>query len=52
MARALETIFRDWKAHGLVNVREALAVSSNVYFYEIGGGYENQPGLGIERLES
>jgi len=42
--------FRDWKAHGWVNVVEALAVSSNVYFYTVGGGYEGQEGLGIERL--
>lgn len=32
------TVFRDWKAHGDVDMRHALAVSSNVYFYEIGGG--------------
>jgi len=47
----LKTVFNDWKAHGWVDVREALAVSSNVYFFEVGGGYEDQPGLGIERLE-
>ncbi len=45
------TIFKDWKAHGLVNMKEALAVSSNVYFYEIGGGYEKQKGLGIDRIK-
>lgn len=47
------TVFKDWKAHGWVNMRDALAVSSDVYFYEIGGGFEpdNQKGLGIERLE-
>ena len=47
------TIFSDWKAHGSVNVREALAYSSNVYFYEVGGGFEqeNQKGIGIEKLE-
>lgn len=45
------TIFRDWKAHGLVDMRRALAVSSNVYFYEIGGGFGNQPGLGISGIE-
>lgn len=44
------TIFQDWKAHGPVNLREAIAVSSNVYFYQVGGGYEDQPGLGITRL--
>ena len=45
------SIFYDWKAHGAVDMRHALAVSSNVYFYEIGGGFENQPGLGIEKME-
>lgn len=45
-----DSVFRDWKAHGWVNVIQALAVSSNVYFYAVGGGYENQEGLGIEKL--
>ncbi|MEK7579549.1 MAG: penicillin-binding transpeptidase domain-containing protein [Patescibacteria group bacterium] len=45
------TIFRDWKAHGLVDMRRALAVSSNVYFFEIGGGFNDQRGLGIAGLE-
>jgi penicillin-binding protein 2 len=31
-------------------MRKALAVSSDVYFYIIGGGYEGQRGLGIDRL--
>ncbi len=45
------SIFRDWKAHGLVNMRRALAVSSDVYFYVIGGGFENQKGLGINNID-
>lgn len=45
-----KTVFMDWKAHGLVDMRTAIAVSSNVYFYEIGGGFDGQPGLGISRL--
>lgn len=45
-----DSIFRDWKEHGWVNVTQALAVSSNVYFYAVGGGYEDQEGLGIEKL--
>ena len=44
------SVFRDWKAHGYVDMRHALAVSSDVYFYEVGGGFENQKGLGIEKL--
>ncbi|MCX6738547.1 MAG: penicillin-binding transpeptidase domain-containing protein [Candidatus Parcubacteria bacterium] len=46
------TVFKDWKAHGWVDMRDAIAVSSDVYFYEVGGGYLNeQKGLGIERIE-
>ena len=44
--------FTDWKAHGAVDLRRALAVSSNVYFYYIGGGWGTQEGLGISRIES
>jgi penicillin-binding protein 2 len=45
------SVFKDWKAHGWVDMRHALAVSSDVYFYEIGGGYENQKGLGISLID-
>jgi penicillin-binding protein 2 len=44
------TVFRDWKAHGWVNMREAIASSCDVYFYAIGGGYQDQKGLGIDRI--
>ncbi|MBI4118457.1 MAG: hypothetical protein HY455_02915 [Parcubacteria group bacterium] len=44
------SVFTDWKAHGWVSMRDAIAVSSNVYFYTIAGGFESQKGLGIERL--
>lgn len=43
--------YRDWAPHGWVDLRKALAVSCNVYFYTIGGGYENQRGLGAERIK-
>ncbi|MCK5022231.1 MAG: hypothetical protein KAR54_03220 [Candidatus Pacebacteria bacterium] len=46
----LKTVFKDWKAHGWTDMREAIAVSSDVYFYAIGGGYEDQTGLGINRI--
>ena len=46
-----KSVFNDWKAHGLVDMRRAIAVSSDVYFYEIGGGYQDQPGLGIVNIE-
>jgi penicillin-binding protein 2 len=45
------SIFKDWKAHGWVDMRRALAVSSDVYFYEIGGGFEDQKGLGIANID-
>ncbi len=45
------TIFLDWKEHGWTGMREAIAVSSDTYFYSIGGGYEDQEGLGITKLD-
>lgn len=45
------SIFKDWKAHGWVDARRAIAVSSDVYFYAVGGGYGDVKGLGIERLK-
>jgi penicillin-binding protein 2 len=47
----LKTVFKDWKAHGYVDMRHAISVSSDVYFYQIGGGYKDQKGLGISRIE-
>lgn len=47
----IKTIFKDNANHGPVDMKKALAVSSNVYFYQIGGGFESQPGLGIANLE-
>ena len=49
--KARTSVFNDWKAHGWVDMRGALAVSSDVYFYEIGGGFEEQKGLGIGLME-
>ncbi len=45
-----QSVFKDWKAHGYVDMRRALAVSSDVYFYALGGGYKDQKGLGISKL--
>lgn len=44
------SVFKDWRANGWVDLRDALAVSSDVYFYAVGGGYKDQPGLGIDRI--
>ncbi len=43
-------VYPDWKEHGYVNTRKAIAVSSNVFFYAVGGGYDKIQGLGLERL--
>lgn len=44
--------FPDWAAggHGRTNVYRAIAWSVNTYFYIVGGGYEDIPGLGVEGL--
>lgn len=44
------TIFRDWKAMGWIDMYDAIAMSSDVYFYMIGGGYKDQSGLGISLI--
>ncbi len=43
--------FGDWKAHGFTDIRRAIAVSSDVFFYSVGGGYGNIAGLGISRIK-
>ncbi|MFA4999489.1 MAG: penicillin-binding transpeptidase domain-containing protein [Parcubacteria group bacterium] len=56
------TKFVDWKAHGWVDIYSALARSSNIFFYAVGGGLPyNQDlfmgesdistGLGVSRLK-
>lgn len=45
------TIFKDNADHGAVDMKKAIAVSSNVYFYEIAGGFGDQKGLGIANIE-
>ncbi len=47
----MKTIFRDWKIHGWVDLRHALSVSSDEYFYTVGGGYDGQKGIGITNIE-
>ena len=43
--------FKGWKALGPVNVEKAIAWSSDVFFYTVGGGFGGQKGLGIDRLD-
>ncbi len=43
--------FHDWKNNGAVDMRRAIAVSDDIYFYTIGGGYGDQQGLGVTRID-
>ncbi len=47
-----EWFFPDWKAggHGVTDVRKAIALSVNTFFYYIGGGYKDFKGLGLSGL--
>lgn len=52
------SIFKDWKAHGYVDMRHAIAVSSDIYFYAVGGGIpagvdgiSSMGGLGIQLID-
>ena len=45
------SVFKDWRAQGWIDMRHAIAVSSDVYFYEVGGGYQDQKGLGIDLIK-
>jgi penicillin-binding protein 2 len=47
-----EYIFPDWKDHGYTDVRRAIAESNNIFFYSLGGGYENIKGLGPEKIRN
>ncbi len=44
-------IFKGWRALGPVNVEKAIAWSSDIFFYTVGGGFGSQKGLGIDRLD-
>ena len=43
-------VFKDWASLGLLDFNRALALSSDVYFYHLAGGYQKFNGLGIDRL--
>jgi penicillin-binding protein 2 len=51
-------VFRDWTAHGSLDLYGGIARSSDVYFYYLSGGYtapgsdRTFEGLGVERLAS
>ncbi len=46
-----KSVFKDHGSFGYVDMRKAIAVSSDVYFYEVGGGFESQKGLGIYNID-
>lgn len=45
------TVFKDWRNNGALDLRKALSVSSDAYFYIIGGGYKDLKGLGIANID-
>ena len=45
------TIFKDWRVNGWTDARRAIAVSSDVYFYTVGGGFKDQRGMGIAVID-
>jgi len=45
------SVFKDHGTFGAVDMRKAIALSSDVYFYEIGGGFQSQNGLGIANID-
>ena len=45
-----EFVYKGWRALGPVDVRRAIAWSSDIFFYTVGGGFKSQEGLGIGRL--
>ncbi len=47
----MDSVFKDWRVNGYTDIRHAIAVSSDVYFYEVGGGYKSQRGMGILNIE-
>ena len=53
--RSKDTPFYSWihkygYGHGLVSVRDALAVSDDIFFYQLGGGYRDFRGLGPDAI--
>ena len=44
--------YRGWESTGLgyMNIYDALAFSSNIYFYYVGGGHDDFVGLGINKI--
>jgi len=48
-----EYTFPDWKDHSYesTNVERAIAESNDIFFYALGGGFQNIKGLGIDKIK-
>jgi len=46
-----KSVYKDWRTHGITDVRKAIAESCNVFFYTVGGGYEDFEGLGATKVK-
>ncbi len=44
-------VYHDWRNNGPLDMEHAIAESSDVYFYEVGGGYQGQKGMGIANID-
>ncbi|MEK7500738.1 MAG: penicillin-binding protein 2 [Patescibacteria group bacterium] len=42
--------FRGWKPLGVMDIYGAISMSSNIFFYTVGGGYGNIAGLGPKKI--
>jgi len=48
-----EYTFPDWKDHSYesTNIQSAIAQSNDIFFYALGGGFQNIKGLGIDKIK-
>lgn len=44
-------VYKDWKTHGITDLKKAIAQSCNVFFYTLGGGHEDFEGLGPRKIK-
>lgn len=44
-------VFHDWRNNGALDLAHAIGFSSDAYFYEVGGGYHSQKGMGIANID-
>lgn len=51
---AIKYVFNGWEHSGLgvMNIYRAIAMSSDIYFYTVAGGFGPFQGLGIEKLDA